>query len=144
MTSIARQLRSRSPLPALTEWLSGFPDLDTMRPFFDGHLIKVEVDQSNDRFVVRAEMPGVDPEKDIAVTVREGLLTIRAERTEQHEYKGRSEFEYGSFVRTLALPTGAREDDITAGYDKGILTVTVPVAETAESGEKKVAITSGP
>ena len=60
--------------------------------------------------VVRAELPGVDPEKDIDVTVEDGVLTISAERRESTEKKEdtsyRSEFRYGSFVRRLPVPRG--------------------------------------
>ncbi|WP_324188085.1 Hsp20/alpha crystallin family protein [Nocardia higoensis] len=143
MNARTPQLHSRSPFPALTSWFAGLPAVDAMRPFFEGHPIRMEVDEKDDQVVVRAEMPGVDPDEDVSVTVREGLLTIRAERTEKREANGRSEFEYGSFSRTIALPAGAREDDITAGYDKGILTITVPVAESDQPAGKKIPISSG-
>ena len=55
-------------------------------------------------YEVRAELPGVDPTDDIEVTVRDGQLTIKAERTQTSESNGHSEFSYGSFVRTVALP----------------------------------------
>ena len=74
-------------------------------------------------------MPGVDPIEDIEVTVRDGQLTIKAERTQTSESNGHSEFSYGSFVRTVPLPAGADEDDINATYDRGILTVSVPLSE---------------
>ena len=80
-------------------------------------------------YEVRAELPGVDPTDDIEVTVRDGQLTIKAERTQTSESNGHSEFSYGSFVRTVALPAGADEDDIHATYDRGILTVSVPLSE---------------
>ena len=91
-------------------------------------------------YVVRAEIPGIDPAKDIDITVRDGRLTIKAERTEKKEAKGRSEFRYGSFVRSVMLPAGANEDDIKATYDKGILTVSVAVPEQAAPTEKHVAV----
>jgi HSP20 family protein len=68
-------------------------------------------------------------------------LTIKAERTEKKESSGRSEFSYGSFVRSVTLPASADEDAIKASYDKGILTVTVPLTQ-AEAAEKHVDIQS--
>ncbi len=56
------------------------------------------------------------------------------------EAGGRSEFSYGSFIRSIPLPPGANEDDIKATYDKGILTVSVAVSETAPPAEKHVAV----
>ena len=70
-----------------------------------------------------------------------GELTIKAERTEKKEFNGRSEFSYGSFVRTVSLPTGANEDDIKATYDNGILTVSVGISEP-KSTEKHIEIQS--
>ena len=70
----------------------------------------------------------------------DGRLTIKAERTEKKESKGRSEFSYGSFVRSVTLPAGANEEDIKASYDKGILTVSVAVPEQAAPAEKHIAV----
>jgi HSP20 family molecular chaperone IbpA len=92
-------------------------------------------------YEVRAEIPGVDPAKDVDITVCDGLLTIKAERSEKKESNGRSEFSYGSFVRSVTLPAGADQDAIKASYDKGILTVTVPVTE-AQTAEKHITVES--
>ena len=89
---------------------------------------------------VHAELPGIDPAKDADITVRDGQLTIKAERSEKKESEGRSEFSYGSFVRSVTLPPGADEDDIKATYDKGILTVSVAVPKQAEPAEKHITV----
>ena len=68
-----------------------------------------------------------------------GLLTIKALRTRTTESNGLSEFSYGSFTRTVSLPAGADEDDISATYDRGILTVSVPLSDT-EPTEKHVEV----
>jgi len=68
-------------------------------------------------------------------------VTIKAERSEKKEFEGRSELSYGSFVRTVSLPTGADEDDVKATYDKGILTVSVAVKES-KPAERHVPIAS--
>ncbi|WP_375336156.1 Hsp20/alpha crystallin family protein [Nocardia sp. SYP-A9097] len=72
------------------------------------------------------------------MSVHDGRLTIKAERTEQREEKRYSEFRYGSFERTVMLPAGAQEEDITANYTKGILTVSVPVTEQPKELTKKM------
>ena len=59
--------------------------------------MRLEDEIKDGRYVVRAEMPGVDPVKDIDITVRDGQLTIKAERSEKKDFDGRSEFSYGSF-----------------------------------------------
>jgi HSP20 family protein len=84
----------------------------------------------NDQVVVRAELPGLDPEKDIEVTVHDDVLTIRAERRETAEDRtGRgyhSEFRYGRFVRQVRLPRDTSTEVISASYRDGILEVRLP------------------
>lgn len=141
MTNLERR-QQRSLFPELADWFAGFPSFANIRPVFDARLLRLEDEMTKDgRYEVRAEIPGVDPAKDVDVTVHDGRLTIKAERTEKSESNGRSEFTYGSFERTVTLPQGANEDDITASYDKGILTVSVPVAAPA-STEKHIQITT--
>jgi HSP20 family molecular chaperone IbpA len=133
--------RTRSLFPELSEWFAGFPSIAGLQPVFDTRMMRLEDELKEGKYVVRAELPGIDPAKNVDITVRDGLLTIKAERSEKKEFNGRSEFSYGSFERTVSLPAGAQEDDIKATYDKGILTVSVPVAE-AKPAEKHVKIQS--
>lgn len=109
---------------------------------FDEAAIKVEEYQEDDRLVVRAELPGIDPDEDVEITIQGDLLHIRAERTTEtrtEEQKGfRSEFQYGSFARSIRLPAGAG-DDVTASYTDGILEVRVPI-DRSEAVAKKVEI----
>jgi HSP20 family protein len=108
---------------------------------FGNHAIRVEDDLKDGIYELRAEIPGVDPAKDVDITVSDGLLTIKAQRREKKESNGRSEFSYGSFMRSVTLPPGADQDAVKASYDKGILTVSVPVSES-EAAEKHVAVES--
>jgi len=132
-------------LPELSELFNGFPTFAnlpafaSLRPFFDNHVLRLEDEMKEGLYEVRAELPGVDPLDSIEVTVRDGRLTIKAERTQTSESNGHSEFSYGEFVRTVPLPAGADEDDINATYDRGILTVSVPLSEDHPT-EKRVEI----
>ena len=145
MNQPAVQRQSRPLLPELSELFSGFTGFPTiaslagLRSFFDGRFLRLEDEMKDGLYEVRAELPGVDPTDDIEVTVRDGQLTIKAERTQTSESNGHSEFSYGSFVRTVALPAGADEDDINATYDRGILTVSIPLAEEHPT-EKRVEV----
>jgi HSP20 family protein len=109
----------------------------------DDSMLKVEEYEVDGKLVVRAEMPGLDPDKDVEITVSDGKLHVRAERrseTTTDDKKGyRSEFRYGMFERTLQLPPGATEQDITAAYNDGILEVTIPIDTTATEA-KRIAI----
>jgi HSP20 family molecular chaperone IbpA len=139
---MADLLARRKPgwLAELSEVFSEFPTWADLPLIVDTQVMRLEDEMEDGRYVVRAEIPGIDPAKDVDITVRDGRLTIKAERTEKKEAKGRSEFHYGSFVRSVMLPAGANEDDIKATYDKGILTVSVAVPEQAAPAEKHVAV----
>lgn len=100
--------------------------------------IKVEEYVEGDHLVVKAEIPGVDPERDIEVTVDDGMLTISAQRRESTSEKSdqgyRSEFRYGSFLRQIRLPKGASPDVVSATYKDGVLEIRLPKpAEDAEA-----------
>jgi HSP20 family protein len=135
----AVQRQSRPLLPELSELFSAFPTFANLRPLFDNRVLRLEDEVKDGVYEVRAELPGVDPTDDIEVSVRDGQLTIKAERTQTSESNGHSEFSYGSFSRTVPLPAGADEDDINATYDRGILTVSVPLSEDQPT-EKRVEV----
>ncbi|MGY3379858.1 HSP20 family protein [Arthrobacter sp. TE12231] len=114
--------------------------LEPVRRFLDGDLtlapsIKIEQFQEGSTLVVRAEVPGIDPDTDVDVSVSEGMLNISVEREEKSEQKSktgyRSEFRYGSATRSIALPAGAKEEDVTATYKDGVLEVRAPAPEVA-------------
>jgi HSP20 family protein len=134
--------RALSLFPEFAELFEGFPSWASLRPTFGSHIMRLEDEMKEGNYELRAEIPGVDPAKDVDITVHDGVLTIKAERTERKETAGRSEFSYGSFVRSVSLPVGADEDAIKASYDKGILTVSVPVTEEVKPAEKHVEVQS--
>jgi HSP20 family molecular chaperone IbpA len=88
--------------------------------------VRVEDSMEEGAYVIRAEIPGIDPDKDVEVSVENDLLTIRGERREETKDKNRREFHYGSFRRTVSLPKGADAEKITASYTDGVLEVRVP------------------
>lgn len=141
MNRLPTQHRPRSLFPEFGELFAGFPSWANLRPVFESHMIRLEDELKDGGYEVRAEIPGIDPAKDVDITVRDGVLTIKAERTEKKESTGRSEFSYGSFMRSITLPAGADEDAIKASYEKGILTVSVPVTDV-KPAEKHVAVES--
>jgi HSP20 family molecular chaperone IbpA len=105
------------------------------------HMLRIEEALTDQEYTLRAEMPGMDPDKDVQVTFADGMLTIRAERREEQKTAHHSEFRYGALRRTLRLPANADTEKITAGYEKGILTVTVPLTAPAPAG-KQIPITT--
>ena len=126
--------RFRAMFPDLADWLespwTGPP------PFLAGQVFRLEESIRDDRYVIRADLPGLDPENDIEVTVDGRVLTIRAERRQEDTGPHRSEFRYGSLARAVRLPARVDPADVAARYDKGVLEVTVPVRVIKPEGTR--------
>jgi HSP20 family protein len=101
--------------------------------------IRVDEYRDGDTQVVRAEVPGIDPERDVDISIADGMLRISAERRIEEDTVGtgwtRNELRYGTFSRSLPLPGGANPSDITATYRNGILEIRIPVNEPAAAAE---------
>jgi HSP20 family protein len=116
-----------------------FRDGDWRRSF------KLEESHDDDTIVVRAELPGVNPDKDVVVEVVDNELVIRAQRSESHrshdDHVYRSEIRYGSFVRSVPIPSDVDESKIEASYKDGMLEVRMhSTAEVPEKEPHRVAI----
>ena len=126
--------------------LRDFLALDTKWPFStrtlrDESLVPVDVFERNGNVVVKAEMPGIAPEK-VAVTVEAGELRISGEREEEHEVKEenyyRSERSFGRMYRTIALPDNCDSEHITATTKDGVIEVTIPKKAAAATHKIEV------
>ncbi|MGZ6095546.1 MAG: Hsp20/alpha crystallin family protein [Polyangiales bacterium] len=110
-----------------------------------GGWLRVEEFVDGDDLVIRSEIPGVDPERDVELTIDDGVLRISARREERSEQKDkngfRSEFRYGTFVRNVVLPPGVNEDDIKASYKDGILEIRISGGGADKREAKKIAVT---
>jgi HSP20 family protein len=124
---------NRRQFADLFDWAEGLPSLFTMPAMMRG--VRIEEFSADDKYVVRAELPGLDPAKDVKVEVANGMLTIAATRQQEEHDGTRSEFHYGTFTRRVLLPDGADEKAVVAKYTAGILEVTVPI--TAKSAEAR-------
>jgi HSP20 family protein len=98
---------------------------------------RIETSRKDNDFVVRLDLPGVDP-KDIEVRAEGNLLTITGERKTEEKNSNYQETFYGKFERTLALPQGVEADKIGAHYEHGVLEIRVPIP--AQLAGRKVAI----
>lgn len=100
----------------------------------------VDVFSRDNDLVIRAELPGVDPEKDVDITVAGGVLRIHGQRQSEHRDEGadyfRMETSYGAFERSIPLPEGVNVDDIKAVHRNGILEVVVPGAAQIAPAKK--------
>jgi HSP20 family protein len=127
----------------MLEW----PDrwFEGMRPWFMGEgTLRIEQEMTDDSMVIRAEMPGIDPDKDVEITLSNGVLRIRAERKsekkEEQAGRTRSEFRYGSFERALRVPDDVNVDDVKASYKDGVLEVHVPYKVPTEAQPAQIPV----
>jgi HSP20 family protein len=124
---------------SLSDWFERWPEMfqrqwpESFRgiPFGNEDFRMEQFVEEDGTFVVRGELPGLDVDKDVTITVDDNRLTIVGQREDRTEESAngsyRSEFHYGSFQRSLLLPPGAKTDRVKATYTDGILEVRVPV-----------------
>ena len=103
----------------------------------------VDIHEEADRFVIEADLPGIDP-KDIEITMEQGILTIKGERVsdkeEIHEGYKRVERVRGTFYRRFSLPDSADADHIEAKGKNGVLEIVLPKLEKVQL--RKIAVKS--
>lgn len=117
------------------------PSLWWRLPEETGWIPALDVFEKDNKLVVKAEIPGMK-EEDIDVSVVGDTLTIKGERKTETEVKDedyyRCERSYGSFLRSIPLPSAVDANKIEANYENGVLEVTLP--KTAEAKRKKVKV----
>jgi HSP20 family protein len=126
-------------LDRLSEQLLGVPAGSARSPRF----MPMDLYRAEDRFVLEADLPGVDPGS-VDIDVDNGTLTIRAERSPRVEESVQwiaSERFTGSYMRQLSLGDGVDASGISANYANGVLKVTIPVAEKAKP--RRIQVESG-
>ncbi|MBI2851586.1 MAG: Hsp20/alpha crystallin family protein [Chloroflexi bacterium] len=106
-----------------------------------GWMPAIDVFEKDDKFIVKAELPGIK-EEDIDISVTDSELNIKGEKKTETEVKEanyyRSERTYGSFFRSIPLPSTVDRDKVEASYDKGVLEITLPKVPAEKP--KKIAV----
>ena len=120
------------------------PPVTFARPWAIDQMIRVDEHWLDGTLVVRVELPGAEPDRDVRLTVVNGRLVIEAERREEAEV-GRDglmvrELRYGAFSNSLPLAAGVTAASITATYDDGLLEVHIPAAATQAPPPKRIPI----
>lgn len=112
-------------------------------PAFSGGWPSVEISDGEKEIKVTAEVPGLE-EKDIEVLLDDGVLTLKGEKRSETEDKDRQFTErfYGRFERRIPLGYEVKDDKVDARFRNGVLTVTLPKSEKAQSQVKRIAIKS--
>ncbi len=148
---------------AIMRWVDPFKELsaihDRMNQLFDETFLPaqgseaapatamwapaVDIYESGDDIVVKAEIPGIDRDG-VAVEVKDGILTLRGERKfekeEKEENYHRIERSYGTFVRSFALPSSADPEKVEAALKDGVLEVRIGKREQAKPRKVKVTV----
>jgi HSP20 family protein len=105
--------------------------------------VALDVVETEDEYLVKASLPGINPE-DLEITFDDNRLTLKGEVKEENEVDENHyhlrERRYGSFSRSIKMPSGIESDKIEANYDKGVLELHLPKVE--EVKPKKIAITT--
>jgi HSP20 family protein len=106
-------------------------------------MLPLDVSETEDAFIVKASIPGVNPD-DIDISLTDNVLTIKAEIKEEKEIEDAKyhlrERRYGAFSRAITLPTAVDADKVEAVYENGVLTLTIPKAEAVKP--RKIAVQS--
>lgn len=136
----SRTLTTSDPLVRLVESVLG-RDPFTSEELSDRWAPPVDIRETDDAFLVEAELPGLKKE-DVDITIESNMLRLRGERRFEREKEEenfhRMERAYGSFTRTFSLPSRVDSEGVEASFRDGILTVKVP--KTAESRPRKIEI----
>ncbi len=130
-----------------TRFFGGFTPRGLFRREFRGEWYPlVDSYMKDNTFVVRADIPGVDP-RDIDISVTGNVLTIKGERKAEVEEKKEGylfhETTFGSFERSLTLPEGVETAKIHAGYRNGVLEITMPAKAEALPRKVKIEVEEG-
>ncbi|AEH44005.1 heat shock protein Hsp20 [Thermodesulfatator indicus DSM 15286] len=115
---------------------------ETLPEVFEAEWVPaLDVSETQDAVIVRADVPGIDP-NELEITVSGNTLTIRGEKKQEREEKGenfyRIERSYGSFVRSIQLPADVDTDKVEATYKNGVLKIVLP--KKAEAKGKQIPV----
>ncbi len=103
----------------------------------------IDIEEDDEAYHLKAEIAGIE-EKDMDVSLKNGILTIKGEKKYENEKKTRNslvcERRYGSFSRNVQLPENIKGDQIKASYKNGILSIDVPKAEKTKPQQIKIDI----
>lgn len=150
---MARELTKWSLLPTISSFQNEMNRM--LDRFFDGDSVSrsradagvwlppIDVSETADKIVIKAEIPGIDP-KEINISIEDNILLIKGEKKEEKEDKGknyyRMERSYGGFSRAIALPPSVDIDKVTAECTNGVLEISVQKKEEVKPKQISVKV----
>ncbi|MGQ9510267.1 MAG: Hsp20/alpha crystallin family protein [Thermodesulfobacteriota bacterium] len=103
----------------------------------------LDVSETDSEYIIKVEVPGIDP-KDINISLMNNILTIKGEKKQEKEEKEENyhllERSYGSFTRSIRIPSQIQNDHINASYKNGVLKIILPKTEEAKKKEIKIKV----
>ena len=122
------------------DFFAGWPE--RRRGLLEGEWApSIDVAETDENIIVTVELPGVK-QKDVEITITDGILILKGEKKEEKEVKEKNyhriERSYGSFQRSISLPTGVKADKAKATYKDGVLQVAIPKTEEAKPKQIKI------
>lgn len=135
------ELKTWMPFPYLDkEWGFEFPRLVRESVEFRPSMDVVKTDG---KLVLTAELPGIAAD-DVDVSLDGDILTIKGEKTDERDISESDRFvherTFGSFLRRMTMPDGVTPDDIEAGFENGVLTITVTIPEQKEAEPRRIPV----
>ena len=124
------------------DFFTGWPWPERRKGLLEGEWApSIDVAETDEEVVVTAELPGIKQD-DVDITIIDDVLMLKGEKKEEKEVKEKNyhriERSYGSFQRSVRLPTGVQADKAKAKYKDGVLQVTIPKVEEAKPKQIKI------
>ena len=145
----------KSPTPAFSTGVSEFDrlfdgmfrnaltNLSVPAPSVTDLAVRMDVTETDKAYIVKADLPGVE-EKDVEITLDDGVLTVAGEKQSEKEEEGKTfhriERSYGSFRRSLSLPADADENAISAHVRHGVLKIEIGKTKEAPKSTKRIEV----
>jgi len=124
-------------------WNQFLGEVPFAKRFSEEWLPSVDVSETKDKVLIKAELPGLEP-NDVNVSISGNILTIKGEKKKEQEeqdvHHHAVERYHGSFQRAFQLPVDIKTDKVEASFDKGVLTVSLPKAEEAKKKEIEIKV----
>jgi len=122
-----------------------FPSTFFGKDRFGSFSPKIDISENGDSIEIAAELPGLD-EKDIQISLKDDVLTIKGEKKHEEEKKEkeyyRVERSFGSFERSIRVPQEINADKIKASFKKGVLNISLPKSEKAKEKARQIEVTA--
>jgi HSP20 family protein len=132
-------MQSGAAIPGISDW-AGSPMSTLHHMPVNPQPIPAEQYADDTGYVIRLEVPGIDPASELTVSVETGAIVVRAERHDSSPEGCQTEFRYGQLARRIPLPLGADPREVSASYHDGILTVRIGLEREHQQAARAIEV----